>query len=328
MNHAIEGASIAEERDTVRSTRWEPGGAAAGGSSSMRFRDFGEAELAALAADFAAARPFPHVVIPDFVRLPPAQVLAAFPDPNDPGWHRHTDAYEAEKTSFGDLELMAEPLASMVRELNSTAYLRFLERVTGISGLLPDPYLQGAGLHCTGPGGVCAPHTDNHVNERLSIFRRVNTLLYLNPGWEEASGGCLELYSRQRSLAVGRTIVPSWGTCVIFQSDGHSIHGFSQPVAADRFRRAIAVYHYTSVGAAAFSGGSMTDFWHHDGPWRRTGGPVLVWQARMHLYRSLRLAAKAFAYLAHRTRPTLPPRTPAAGHAPPPPRRDGTGVSP
>jgi Rps23 Pro-64 3,4-dihydroxylase Tpa1-like proline 4-hydroxylase len=325
MSYSIEGASITEERDTVRSTRWEPGDATAAGGPYTRFRDFGPAQMAALAGDFAAARPFPHVVIPDFLRVPPAQVLPAFPAPDDPGWRRHTDAYEAEKTSFGDLDRMAEPLASMVRELNSTAYLQFLEQVTGITGLLPDPYLQGAGLHCTGPGGVCAPHTDNHVNERLSIFRRVNTLLYLNPGWEESTGGCLELYNRQRSLTVGRTIVPSWGTCVIFQSDGHSIHGFSRPVAVGHFRRAIAVYHYTSLGAATFSGGSMTDWWHHDEPWKRTGARVVVRHAHMHLYRSLRFAAKAFAYLAHRARPTLPPRQ--SRHVPQPPDRRRPGES-
>jgi len=310
MNYSIEGASIAEERDTVRSTRWEPGDATAARDTYTRFRDFSDAQVAALAGDFAAARPFPHVVIRDFLRVPPAQVLPAFPAPDDPGWHRHSDAYEAEKTSFSDLERMAEPLASMVRELNSTAYLQFLERLTGIKGLLPDPYLQGAGLHCSGPGGVCAPHTDSHVNERLSIFRRVNTLVYLNPGWEESAGGCLELSSGRRALKVERTIVPSWGTCVIFQSDERSVHGFPRPVAADRVRRAIAVYHYTSLGAASFSGSSMTVWRQHDEHWKRTGAPALVRQSRLHLYRSLRFAAKAFAYLAHRTRPTLPPREP------------------
>lgn len=279
-----------------------------------RFRAYGDEDVAALAGSFAAAQPFPHVVIPDFLCLEPTQVLPAFPAPNAPGWHLHLNAYEAEKATFSNLELMPEPLASMVRDLNSTAYLQFLERLTGIKGLMPDPYLQGAGLHSTGPGGVCAPHTDTQLNERLSIFRRVNTLVYLNPGWDHAAGGCLELYSGQRSLKLERTIVPSWGTCVIFESDGRAVHGFSRPVAGDHTRLAVAVYHYTSMGAEASGGRTMTHFWQHDEYWKLTGTPAVVRHARIQLYRSLRFAAKALSYLAYRAQPRIP--SPDRAHEP------------
>lgn len=276
--------------------------------STLRFREYGDSDVEALAGSFRAADPFPHVVIPDFIRLTPAEVLPAFPDPDAPGWRLHLNAYEAEKATFSNLELMPEPLASMVRELNSPAYLQFLERVTEITALLPDPYLQGAGLHRTGPGGVCAPHTDGQLNERLSIFRRVNTLLYLNPGWEPSTGGSLELYSGRRGLKLERTIVPTWGTCVIFQSDARSVHGFTRAIAPNRARLAIAAYHYTSVGAGSASGASMTHFWQKDEHWKGTGAPVLVRRARMHLYGSLRFAAKSLAYLAYLARPAIPAR--------------------
>jgi hypothetical protein len=275
-------------------------------TSHWRFADYGAADLWSLAGSFAAAQPFPHVVIPDFLRAPHADVLDAFPAAYDPRWDVNADAYEAEKMTYSDAQQLAEPLASMIRELNAPPYLRFLERVTGIKGLIPDPYLQGAGLHCVGPGGVCAPHTDNHLNERLSLYRRVNTLIYLNPEWDDTSGGCLELY-RDAPLAIERTIVPRWGTCVIFQSDRRSVHGFSRPVVGTRVRRSIAVYHYTSVGTAAFNGGSLTQWRQHEDSWRRAAGAAAARRVRMHLYRSLRLGAKALAYLAHRTRPTPPP---------------------
>src|SRR5262249_44574006 len=164
-------------------------------------------DVEALAGSFASAHPFHHVVIPDFIRLAPEQVLQAIPALDHAGWRLHQNAYEAGKATFSNLELMPEPLAAMVRELNSIRYLQFLERLTGIRGLMPDPYLQGAGLHRTAAGGVCAPHTDTQLNEQLGIFRRVNTLIYLNPGWDAAAGGCLELYSGRRSLQLERTIM-------------------------------------------------------------------------------------------------------------------------
>ena len=38
-------------------------------------------------------------------------------------------------------------LASMVRDLNEPGFLDFVEQVSGIPKLLPDPYLEGGGLH-------------------------------------------------------------------------------------------------------------------------------------------------------------------------------------
>ena len=269
----------------------------------FRFGTLKEDELTSLAQQFATVTPFPHVVIPDVVLVPPEQVLPALPALNHPGWHQHADAYEANKMTFNDVALMTEPIASMLRELNSPAFLQFLERVTGITGLLTDPYLQGAGLHLTRPGGLCAPHIDNHINERLNIFRRLNTLIYLNPGWEESFGGSLELYDHKERLAITRTVVPTWGTCVIFRSDGSSIHGFSRPIVANHTRRTIAVYYYTSFDAARFSGAPMTLWSEHDRYWGLTGGGRVARMAQMHLYRSLRFGSKALAYLAHQARP-------------------------
>ena len=44
----------------------------------------------------------------------------------------------------------------MVAELSSGRFLRWLERVVGIEHLLPDPHLQGGGLHLTQAGGWLA----------------------------------------------------------------------------------------------------------------------------------------------------------------------------
>src|SRR5262249_7606419 len=159
-------------------------------------------------------------------------------------WMTYGETYQAGKRTFSDLERMPPIFAAMIRELSTTSFLGFLERLTGLSGLMPDPYLHGAGLHCSGPGGVMAPHIDTHLHRRLGIHKRLNLMVYLNPGWREEFGGCLELYDRRDLRAARRVVVPAWGTCAIFLADARSVHGFPQPVEGERLRRALAMYYY------------------------------------------------------------------------------------
>src|SRR5438094_887994 len=55
-----------------------------------------------------------------------------------------------------------------------------------------------------------------HVYARLDLFPRINVLVYLNPEWDEADGGCLELFEPGADQPT-KVVVPQWGTCVISQ---------------------------------------------------------------------------------------------------------------
>jgi len=64
-----------------------------------------------------------------------------------------------------------------------------LEQMTGITGLLPDPHLVGAGFSILRKGTVLAPHYDFNWNDRLRLHRKLTSILYLSPDWEEDWGG-------------------------------------------------------------------------------------------------------------------------------------------
>jgi hypothetical protein len=224
-------------------------------------------------------------------------LLASFPAPDWDGWHRYPDDYQREKLICSDFALIPEPLQHLITELNGPAVLRLLERVSGIEGLVPDPYLEGGGLHCSGPGGVLAPHTDFHLYRRLRLYRRLNLLLYLNEGWEQDWGGCLELYSPS-SAGPDRVIVPRWGTCVVFRTDDRSPHGFSRPIVGDHWRRSVALYYYTSVEAESYSGDTNTY-------WRQESQRSLVRRLRQRLYQGLILGSRGLGFVAHRVDPQL-----------------------
>lgn len=269
-------------------------------ASSFRYREIDAEGVRRLRDSFDTGAPFPHLVIDDFIALPPGGILAEFPGDAWHGWRRFKDAYQAEKRYCQDLSIIPPVLAAMIQELNSAPFLRFLEQVTGIERLLPDPYLEGAGLHCSGPGGVLAPHTDFHIYPRLQLFRRINILVYLNPEWDESLGGCLELY-RKGDDSPSRTVVPSWGRCVLFRTDDQSVHGFSKPIAAGRWRRSIALYYYTSGDAAEFSGDETTH-------WQTHGRLAAAGRVRLALYRMALKASRAFSRIAHQLNPNVSAR--------------------
>ncbi len=247
---------------------------------------------------FDAAQPFPHLVLDGVLDVDPASVVAEFPAEQWPGWTRYRDEYQRRKLTCSDLAAMPPVLRELTRELCEPAFLGFLEAVTGLAGLVPDPYLEGGGLHAGGAGATLTPHTDFHVYPRLGLFRRVNVLLYLNPGWTTSDGGALELFGPDMTTPAA-SIDPVFGRMVIFRTDDRSPHGFTRPVAAGRYRRSLALYYYTAEEAPDFSGDTNT-YWKTHGDTTGTSR-----RTRLAAYRALLTGSRALSMLAHRCNPNL-----------------------
>ena len=231
-----------------------------------------------LRREFETAEPFPDLVLDDFLHLSPS-AASTFPDISWAGWNELGDRHQQNKRACADLDLIPEPFRALIRELSEPRFLKVLEQITGIKRLLPDPYLLGGGLHLSGPGGILSPHTDFHYHRPLSLFRRINVLVYLNEGWSLEDGGCVSLYDRQDRAI--QTVVPDWGRVVIFRTDDQSVHGFPVPVAEGKWRRSVALYYYTAAPADNFSGDETT-YWREHG--EQYG---VVRKARFVLYRGL-----------------------------------------
>src|SRR5438270_864536 len=91
------------------------------------------------------------------------------------------------------------PPARRPVRLHSPAALSFVETLTGIRGLLPDPYFEGGGLHQIVSGGFLKVHADFNYHRKLNIDRRLNLIVYLNKDWREEYNGHLELWDRGMS---------------------------------------------------------------------------------------------------------------------------------
>jgi Rps23 Pro-64 3,4-dihydroxylase Tpa1-like proline 4-hydroxylase len=255
-----------------------------------------ESNASDLRRQFQAAKPFPHLVVDDLLRLSPL-AASAFPDISWPWWNEMYDRYVQNKRFCYDIEVIPEPFKALIRELNEPRFLRVLEQITGIRQLLPDPYLFGGGLHLSGPGGVLSPHTDFHYHRALNLYRRVNVLVYLNDGWSLEDGGCLSLYDTEGRAV--QTVVPDGGRVVVFRTDDQSVHGFPVPIAEGSWRRSVALFYYTAAPADDFSGDETTYYREHG---EQAG---VVRKGRLLVFRSLLNISRSISILAHLVNPNL-----------------------
>lgn len=201
--------------------------------------------LAPHAASFAAASPFAHLVLDDFLPADVADALAAEFDDPAIAWQPLHHVNER-KSVFGDLARMGPVAAATVHALYSPAMRATLERLTGITQLIGDPELDGAGLHRTGPGGHLNVHTDALAHgKRRTWSRQLNLIVFLNRDWSDAYRGELELWDADVSRCVQR-IAPVFNRCVLFRTTPVSYHGVPDAVACPegRSRKSLALYYF------------------------------------------------------------------------------------
>jgi len=214
----------------------------------------------ALAAEYRANAPFPHAVIDDFVEPDVLRrIVAEFPDSS--GQSCFLRDQERLKFQFRPDQCMGPATRTLFAELNSRAFLAFLSELTGIEGLIADPYHAGAGLHEIKRGGHLGIHADFPEHEVMRVDRRINLLIYLNDDWREDYGGALELWDRQMKAA-RQSVLPILGRAVIFNTDRDTYHGHPEPLACPehRSRRSIATYYYTARPAKLTTIERTTDF--------------------------------------------------------------------
>jgi len=206
------------------------------------------ASLPTLASAFQTAHPFKHVVIDrlfdaDFLQ----QLAEEFYPTNDPRWQRFENDKEGKLAISNSEQNLPLLTRDFVRELNAEPFLKYVAALTGIDGLIPDPYLGGAGMHCIPRGGKLAIHADFNIHPLMKLDRRLNLLIYLNKDWHESYGGHLELWDRAMQHCVQR-ILPIFNRTVLFLTDDFSFHGHPEPLNCPpkHVRKSLAMYYYTN----------------------------------------------------------------------------------
>lgn len=204
---------------------------------------------------YGTARPYPHVVIDGFLGARLASGLAGvFPGAAEAHWMRRD--YQEQAARLGQLQRKAfegvhGALRHLLSELSSMSFLDFLETLTGVQGLIGDPHFRGAGLHLTLRGGHLALHADFNRDRMRGLSRRLTVLYYLNPDWQPAWGGDLELWTADLSRCEAR-IAPLLDRLVVMAHGDDHWHGHPSPLECPegRGRAVVAAYFYTVEASA------------------------------------------------------------------------------
>jgi hypothetical protein len=201
-----------------------------------------------LAAQYRGNDPFPHIVVDDlFEDADLERVLAEFPKPEQTRWMRFDSPTEKKLGYYHEHSTITPTVRAFLDAMNGFEMLLFLEALTGIDGLIPDPYFGGGGLHQIEPGGFLKIHADFNVHPKLKLDRRVNMLVYLNKDWDEAWGGHLELWNAGMTECRQR-IAPLFNRTVVFSTTDTSFHGHPHPLASPPgvTRKSVSLYYYTA----------------------------------------------------------------------------------
>jgi hypothetical protein len=174
------------------------------------------------------ASPFPHIAIDNiFPNSILQKVIEEHPESDLGangclvGRHCFHGATQNLKSAVDREDFMGLYTRILFSFLKSSAFIAFLEGITGIRNIIPDPHFRGSGLHFTAPGGNLNIHADFNRYENYKLDRRVNLFIYLNNDWPDEYGGHLDLWSRDMKTCYER-IAPKLGRLVVFSSTDFS----------------------------------------------------------------------------------------------------------
>lgn len=155
-------------------------------------------------SSYTSQFPFPYMItdafFPGDVILAVEREVADSPSLRD-GCVRNATAcikgkHQHARNMFDNDSIMGPATVAVLGYLKSSRFVHFLEALSHISGLLPDPHYRHAGIQQTLFSGFLDIHSDQSRYDKYELHRRVTVEVFLNPQWEDRYGGHLEFWSR------------------------------------------------------------------------------------------------------------------------------------
>jgi Rps23 Pro-64 3,4-dihydroxylase Tpa1-like proline 4-hydroxylase len=170
---------------------------------------------------------------------------------------RRMSSIRERKYTFKQLRECAPIVGHVTFALQDPRIVKLVEQITGMQELIPDSRLYAGGISAMVKGDYLHPHIDNsHDSERV-LYRRINLLYYITPGWSLANGGNLQLWDgRVRE----RVAVPSrFNSLVLMETNRHSWHSVDA-VVADGTRCCVSNYYFSKRSPDGTEYFHVTDF--------------------------------------------------------------------
>lgn len=210
-----------------------------------------QSQKRAFAREFQAGDPFPHVLIEDFFSPEMAKrLLDDFPRFEE-RFARGEMGDVGRKAARRDVRNISEAYREIDDFIQTSEFLDLMSEITQIPSLIYDSEYHGGGTHENLDHASLYPHVDFNYHPK-GWHRRLNLIVYLNPAWEEAWGGNLELHTNPWNPVADcvKTVTPRFNYAVLFETSERSWHGFRRiHLPEDRrhlSRKSFAIYLYTN----------------------------------------------------------------------------------
>lgn len=164
-------------------------------------------------------------------------IRAAFP-PHAEGFFDR-DTFREKKKTLTDLSGLPPILEAVTYALQAPDVIAAFGELAGMRQLVPDPSLYAAGLSMMFRGDFLNPHIDNSHDGRRTLYRRLNFLYYVSPGWESGHGGNFELWDPR--VRRQKTVVSAFNRLLVMETNRRSWHSVS-PVVVDDARCCVSTY--------------------------------------------------------------------------------------
>ena len=191
------------------------------------------------------SKPYPHMVVDNFLKEDFANSLhndvrSILKDINV-----SNNFTQKNKVATNDWSKFNRSTFDFISFLNSSIFTKYLEETTKIDCLIPDPSLEGGGVHSVSKHGFLKMHSDFNWHDKLKLYRRINVILYLNKDWNESMKG--ELILSPKNFKNFVSIKPIFNRLVIFNTNDNTYHGHPEKIEfPDSYpRTSIATYYYT-----------------------------------------------------------------------------------
>lgn len=155
------------------------------------------------------------------------------------------------KEYYGELEILDE----LRCKLHSKNFIKWIEKETGISGLIVDSFGVGEGVSLMEKNDRLDPHIDFNWNSRINMHRSVNLLIYLG----NSSGGEFHVWNEKKDNIIFEK-EPLHNSAILFNHSEVKAHGVKPVKSGKRF--SIRQFYYKSE--IVFDNPHQSLYWYNE----------------------------------------------------------------
>ncbi|UOG65283.1 2OG-Fe(II) oxygenase [Leptospira noguchii] len=156
-----------------------------------------------------------------------------------------------------------ELIGNIIQELNSEAWLRNINELTGMPDLMStkNDNTKLANFHEMEKGGFLGSHVDHSHEAELGFPHVLNIILYISPSWDNNYGGATLFFDKKgRNVHAAIDYVPN--RAVIFLHTPYSFHGVGKISETTPIKRRTIYVDYYSASYEPYSSMKL-DFTNH-----------------------------------------------------------------